>query len=155
MGTRHRQAVINKTGKLKIQQYGQWDGYPSGQGVNILEYLRCGDLEKYQEELDKISVITEDQIKEVKKDLKWEENYPYLSRDCGCKIHQMIENGDVRFVAHIDEDEARMDCEGFYTIDLQKGLFITEYYSHRVELKLNDLPTKEEYVKMFTNVRYS
>jgi len=154
MGTRHRQAVINKTGELKIQQYGQWDGYPSGQGVNILEYLRRGDLEKYQEELDKIPVITEDQIKEVNKDLKWEENYPYLSRDCGFKIHQMIQDGNVKFVAHADEDEAREYCEGFYTIDLQKGLFITEYYSHRVELKLKDLPTKEEYVKMFNDVRY-
>lgn len=35
-------------------------------------------------------------------------------------------------------------------IDFQKGLFITEYYRHKVELKLDDLPTEDEYMKMFT-----
>ena len=72
-----------------------------------------------------------------------------MSRDCGSDIHQMIEDGSVKFVAHIDEDEAKKWCEGFYTIDFQKGLFITEYYDHKVELKLDNLPTEDEYVEMF------
>lgn len=149
MGTRHRQAVINKAGELKIQQYGQWDGYPDGQGKDILAYLRNGNLDKYQEELDKVNLITEEQSKDVEADENWEINYPYMSRDCGSDIHQMVEDGSVKFVAHIDEDEAKKWCEGFYTIDFQKGLFITEYYNHKVELKLDSLPTEDEYVEMF------
>ena len=149
MGARHRQAVINKAGKLKIQQYGQWDGYPEGQGKEILAYLRNGNLDKYQEELDKVNLITEEQSKDVVADKNWKRNYPYMSRDCGSDIHQMIEDGDVKFVAHINEDEAKKWCEGFYTIDFQKGLFITEYYDRKVELKLDSLPTEDEYVKMF------
>jgi hypothetical protein len=149
MGTRHRQAVITKEGEMKIQQYGQWDGYPDGQGTSILNYLRKGNLEKYQENLNKIPVINEEQIAEVNKDPNWTTNYPYLSRDCGSNIHQMIEDGKVKFVIHTDLEECQQWCEGFYTIDFQKGLFITEWRNHHVELKLSELPTPDEYVKMF------
>lgn len=149
MGTRHRQAVITKEGEMKIQQYGQWDGYPEGQGKDILNYLRSGNLKKYQENLSKVPLINDKQLEEVDKDSNWVNNYPYLSRDCGSKIHQMIEDGEVKFVKHTDLEECQQWCEGFYTIDFEKGLFITEYYSHKVELKLNELPTDEEYLQMF------
>lgn len=38
MGTRNLTMVISK-GETKVAQYGQWDGYPSGQGANILNFL--------------------------------------------------------------------------------------------------------------------
>lgn len=151
MGTRHRQAVITKEGEMKIQQYGQWDGYPDGQGKDILNYLRDGDLDKYQDNLSKIPLINDEQIDEVNKDENWTKTYPYLSRDCGSNIHQMIQDGEVKFVQHTDLEECQKWCEGFYTIDFQKGLFITEYYDHKVELKLSELPTEEEYVQMFVD----
>jgi hypothetical protein len=38
MGTRHLIKVIyNK--ETKVAQYGQWDGYPDGQGLTILNFL--------------------------------------------------------------------------------------------------------------------
>ena len=40
MGTRNLTMVIDKKGELKIAQYGQWDGYPSGNGVEILEFAK-------------------------------------------------------------------------------------------------------------------
>jgi len=43
MGTRHLTLVKNEEGEIKVAQYGQWDGYPSGQGVNILKF--CADKE--------------------------------------------------------------------------------------------------------------
>ena len=151
MGTRHRQAVIAKNGELKIQQYGQWDGYPSGQGKDILNYLKNGDLEKYHENLTKIPIVTKEQTEQVENDKEWKRNYPYMNRDCGSDIHQMIENGEVQFVAHIDETEARQWCKGFYTIDFQKGVFVSEYYDNTVELDLYNLPTEEEYLALFTD----
>ena len=36
MGTRHLVAVIHKD-EYKVAQYGQWDGYPSGQGDTVLD----------------------------------------------------------------------------------------------------------------------
>lgn len=146
MGTRHRQCVIDKEGNLKISQYGQWDGYPSGQGVEILEYLKKGDLNKYQEELSKIKEITDEQIDIVNSDPNWKRNYPYLSRDCGSRIHEMIENGEVKFVQFIDDEEANQWCEGFYTIDFQKGEFNSKFYGRESTYPIDSLPTKEEYI---------
>ena len=40
MGTRHLIAVYDKEGELRIAQYGQWDGYPSENGMNVLKFLR-------------------------------------------------------------------------------------------------------------------
>ena len=42
MGTRHMIAVVNN-GKYRVAQYGQWDGYPSGQGVGVLGFLTNGN----------------------------------------------------------------------------------------------------------------
>lgn len=147
MGTRHRQAVIAKDGTLRISQYGQWDGYPSGQGANILDYLKKGNLEKYQANLNKIEQITDTQITEVEKTKDWDAKYPYLSRDCGARIHQMIEDGEVQFVDLISEDEANRWCEGFYTIDFSKNLFTSEFHGQEKSYPLDKLPTKEQYLK--------
>jgi len=146
MGTRHLQTVIDKNGVKKISQYGQWDGYPSGQGKDILNFLRTADLEQYQIELDKIHQITEQEIKEVNECKNWTKEYPHMSRDCGSNIHQMILDGQVKFVAMCSEEEANHWCEGFYTIDFQKNEFTTVYDNERT-YKLNELPTEEQYLK--------
>lgn len=39
MGTRNLVAVV-KDGEFKVAQYGQWDGYPEGQGQTALQFLR-------------------------------------------------------------------------------------------------------------------
>mgnify|MGYP003381670064 CR=1 FL=1 len=38
------------------KRQGQWDGYPKRQGLEILKYLRTGDLEKYQSNLDQLKL---------------------------------------------------------------------------------------------------
>lgn len=144
MGTRHKQTVITKEGDYKIKQYGQWDGYPSGQGVEILKYLRTGNLKKYQEELAKINLITDGQIKEVEADPNWTTIYPYLSRNCGSNIHQLIEDGKVKFVSHVKECDW---CEGFYTIDFKNHTFTAEYRDITRSWSLDDLPTDKQFLK--------
>jgi len=146
MGTRHTQTVIAKDGTKKIEQYGQWDGYPSGQGIDILNYLKTGDLSKYQENLEKIPLITDKQVKDVNKDANWTKTYPYLSRDCGSDIHKMIEDGEVKFVKHCGE-EAKGWCEGFFTIDFSKNEFTSVYYDESATFKLDELPSEEDYLK--------
>ena len=151
MGTRHHQKVINKQGELKVSQYGQWDGYPDGQGVEILDYLKQGNLDKYQEELDKLHLITDEESKIVDADHKWQENYPYMGRDCGSKIHQMIEDGEVKFVQFIDDEEAKRWCQGFYTIDFQQNKFIAEFNGVIREYSLSDLPTDEQFLRQMSD----
>ena len=146
MGTRHLQTVINSKGETKLSQYGQWDGYPSGQGIDILKYLRGANIVKYQEEVNKLREPTEAENKIIDADKKWYETYPYLSRDCGSRIHQMIENGEVKFIVLCDLKEAGYWCEGFYTIDFQKNTFTSEFHGTIKEYNLNELPTDEQYL---------
>ena len=137
MGTRGLQKVINKAGELKISQYNQWDSYPSGQGVEILQYLRSGNLEKYQENLEEIPLVTDEQLSEINGDENWKEKYPYMSRDCGSRIHKLIEEGLVEFVAFCDEKEARAWCEGFYTINFQENTFHSEFHGRESTFPLD------------------
>ena len=146
MGTRHLQTVINSKGVTKISQYGQWDGYPSGQGIDILNYLRGADIERYQRNLEEINHITDKQIEQVEQFYNWQDTFFYLSRDCGSRIHLMIEWGAVPFVIMHDEKEAREWCVGFYTIDFQKNTFTSEYYGTIKTYPLNELPTNEQYL---------
>lgn len=39
MGARNLTAVY-LDGQYKVAQYGQWDGYPEGQGITVLTFLR-------------------------------------------------------------------------------------------------------------------
>jgi hypothetical protein len=147
MGTRHSQTVITKEGEVKIRQYGQWDGYPSGQGVNILRYLKTGNLKKYQKNLANIIEATEEDIAIVNADKDWKESYPHMSRDCGSKIHKLIEKGKVKFVNFIDESEANFWCEGFYTINFQTNEFSSEFHGKKTTYKLDNLPTEKKYLE--------
>lgn len=160
MGTRHLQTVIDKNGIERVKQYGQWDGYPDGQGLDILRFLKGADLEKYSVEVEKINPITDEQIKEHDKfieqlnkrkldykeqDAAYKGKYYFLSRDCGSNIHQMIQDGKVPFV-DLCEDGGSW-CEGFYTIDLQKGTFTSEFYNKKKTYKLNKLPEIGVYLR--------
>jgi len=160
MGTRHLQTVIDKNGVKRIAQYGQWDGSPDGQGKDILNFLRTADLNKYAENVAKINPATDEQIKEhddfVKQlnkrkldytegDKAYKEKYLFISRDCGSKIHQLIQDGKVPFVDICEDGEQW--CEGFYTIDLQKRLFEAEYQGMSKAFDLDNLPTEEEFLE--------
>ena len=56
MGTRNLISVIENK-KPVIAQYGQWDGYPSGQGVDILEFLKSEFFEKLKGNLPKVRFL--------------------------------------------------------------------------------------------------
>jgi hypothetical protein len=58
MGTRHLIFVYYK-GKYCIAQYGQWDGYPDGQGVVVLDFAQDpSNIAKLQAALDNDMIYT-------------------------------------------------------------------------------------------------
>jgi len=62
MGTRNLTMVISN-GKTKVAQYGQWDGYPSGQGAAILNFFKKADLKVFKEKVDTLPKwITQKQL---------------------------------------------------------------------------------------------
>ena len=59
MGTRNL-SLCKKDGQIKIAQYGQWDGYPSGQGATILKFCQNKEnLQRLEECLPKIHLVEE------------------------------------------------------------------------------------------------
>lgn len=158
MGTRHLQTVINKKGETKVSQYGQWDGYPDGQGIEVLKFLRSIDLNTYEERLELIQEAAQEFIDDINKwvestessldELKNNKEYYALHRDCGSDIHYLIYENKIKYVM-LEEDNSW--CEGFYTIDLKNNEFITEYHGYKKSYKLDKLPTEKQYLEHYNN----
>lgn len=139
--------MVVSNGQTKVAQYGQWDHYPSGQGLIALEFLRDivskGELEKFKERIDSIRWATEEDAEAVKNDPNWEDTTPWVSRDYGAGILQMIHEG-VYYVNNFPSDKIREEthvewlinqekfvkdslfCEGCFVVDLDEGVF--EYH---------------------------
>lgn len=134
MGTRNLTAVIKDT-EYKIAQYGQWDGYPEGQGEVVYDFLTGeGNLEKLTAGLDKVRWANEadfDKMRasigaskdgwiDVEQGKMLNERFPELSRDTGAEILELVANAE-REIALTDEHEFIKDdlfCEWAYVIDL-------------------------------------
>jgi hypothetical protein len=143
MGTRNLTCVV-MGGEFKVAQYGQWDGYPSGQGVTALQFLH--DLVD-NHRLEKFKQIIKHNVTEISEDthngywveagadpsLGWvsmdisdrfKNKHPELSRDTGAKIlDYILENkgGEIKLSTEFAADS--LFCEWCYVIDLDKDNF--------------------------------
>jgi hypothetical protein len=69
MGTRNLTMVIQNE-ETKVAQYGQWDGYPNGQGATIVKFLLANlgnNLEKFRQAVSKCSWLTDEENNEMTK----------------------------------------------------------------------------------------
>lgn len=67
MGTRHLICAVSDN-KYRIAQYGQWDGYPSGQGLAVLAFLKSPMVERLKQNLDYCSWVTDNEYNK-----RWED----------------------------------------------------------------------------------
>lgn len=138
MGTRNLTIVI-ADGATRIAQYGQWDGYPSGQGATILAFLKKltpAKLAKFRKKLRLNRWATDNEIKKGYKDSgaddsgfvgmdvvqRFEQRFPTINRDLGGKILEMTLEADHPLVLR-DETAFAADslfCEWAYVVDLDK-----------------------------------
>ena len=133
MGTRNL-TIVKSKGKTKIAQYGQWDGYPTGQGDTIAVFLRTADLKAFQEKVDKLGEWTPEAMEKLYTDAghygsEWVSGEisnkvhaiaPELNRDQGAGILDMVMKGTskVRLAEEFKND--KLFCEYCYEIDLDK-----------------------------------
>lgn len=134
MGTRNLTMVV-KNKKMKVAQYGQWDGYPSGQGTTILSFLKTRDLKKFSEYIDKTKFYTDSELDELVEKINkipeynlggnrdWKKDYPHLSRDMAGEILEYImeTKGEISLQ---NEEEFAGDSlmnEWSYLIDLDEN----------------------------------
>ena len=171
MGTRNLTAVI-LGGKHVVAQYGQWDGYPEGNGVKVLNFIRENDMNGFAEKCKKLHFATDEEL-----DGKTLDDYPHMSRDHGAGILELIMKNDIDILQDsmsfgadslfcewayvLDLDNRKLECyEGFnrnkvpdtnrfsvFKKDDESG------YEH-VELKhvfdFDNLPTDEDFVRLIS-----
>lgn len=130
MGTRHLIAV-QLDNQYRVAQYGQWDGYPSGQGKTVLEFLKSMDRKKFEERLRQSSFLSDDEIEGINKQIKddrleekWQRKWPHLSRDAGADILQMVQDSEagLKLKDSIAFAADSLFCEFAYVIDLDKNV---------------------------------
>lgn len=154
MGTRNLTCVMID-GKYKIAQYGQWDGYPSGQGITILDFIfdkrnvkllrdalvkvRFFDLEGRDKEMlasyDKNSPEWfSDPDNRTEEQKRWFKTY--ISRDIGGDILEAVANSkdnEIIIKNSIGFAGDSLFCEYCYVVDLDKNTFeIFEGFNHDV-----------------------
>lgn len=174
MGTRNLTMVINQEGETKIAQYGQWDGYPSVQGIDALEFLSIPEnIEKLKNNFKKVRFLDdegkdkefiEEYIKNVgqwsnepdnrtPEQIKWFSSY--MSRDLGAEILYNVANSKDEEILLRDQSEFGKDtvfCEWVYVVNFNTNKFIVlnDLVSEPIkEFDLSNLPTEEEFLKSF------
>lgn len=144
MGTRHI-TVVRANKEVKVAQYGQWDGYPSGQGQTIADFLKIVDLKKFKKQVLALKKHTKKSVDKIFREAGWDgksewvsgdvsdkknKAHPELDRDHGARILQMIHDGIVTKVkldptfdaktGKIPEDDIWI--EYWYELDLDKEM---------------------------------
>lgn len=125
MGTRNLIAVM-VGGAYRVAQYGQWDGYPDGQGVAVLRFLRSA---KRQAALAKNARTTRWATKEDFALAKahgdgWQQRWPEWSRDTAAKILTMVaEQQGMALKNEVDFAGDSLFCEWAYVIDFDADTF--------------------------------
>lgn len=140
MGTRNLTCVV-KNGEYVVAQYGQWDGYPSGVGLTILEALKIFGVESIVKNVDKAFFIDDDFLAEMRKTLNIKSNdgwitseesdriekfYPTLHRNTGGDIIELIQRSKANSIPlknSLDFAKDSLFCEWAYVIDLDKETF--------------------------------
>jgi hypothetical protein len=125
MGTRHLIVVV-QNGETKVAQYGQWDGYRTGQGNTILSFLNSVYLPNFREAVERCWLLTEEEA-DAKIDAAgrdWPKKFPELSRDTSADLLQMILETP-EGLGLVDTSSFAADslfCEFAYVIDLDENV---------------------------------
>jgi hypothetical protein len=150
MGTRNLTKVIDSNGAVKVAQYGQWDGYPSGQGATALYHAQNARM--IESKLPNLHFLTDSEIENINSLLSASgqpvsEVYPTLSRDTGADILGYVAYAnEVFLVDSSDFENDELFCEAVYTIDFVQKRFISTYGGYTLYHDLDDLPTPDEYL---------
>lgn len=136
MGTRNLTcAVID--GEYRVAQYGQWDGYPSGQGAEALGFLLGMDRESFITKLRAARFATDEDLTAINAELDAAHSvnsekmmneggkYQQFSRDRGAKILSIVAEAEPGILL-LDRRSFAADslfCEWAYVVDFDNGTF--------------------------------
>jgi hypothetical protein len=148
MGTRNLTCVV-LGGEFRVAQYGQFDGYPEGQGKTILEFLQTADLDEFKKKVALCRFGTDKEIEEAYAPYMTSEfgmnaddsnrfyasDVGHLGRDIAGTILELImksKNGLMLQDCHTFASET--SCNWAYVVDLDNGRL--EVYKQRYDKEL-------------------
>jgi len=152
MGTRNLTCVV-LDGEYKVAQYCQWDGYPSGQGLTILDFLTNKfHRHDFVTNLKQTRFITEEEhtalwegfgadgsgLVSLEIAKRFKANHPQLDRDMGGTVLEFIQkaNEPVVLANSVDFAKDGLFCEWAYVVDLDNN--VLEVYSGFGQEKLDE-----------------
>lgn len=108
MGTRHI-IKIKVENEIKVQQYGQWDGYPTGQGSKIADFIHNDlQLDQFKDRVKALKFTADAELEKawveagadpkskfvtMSVSQKMRDLYPHFHRDCGADVLTLIQDG--------------------------------------------------------------
>ncbi|EBS4516447.1 hypothetical protein DQT32_03325 [Salmonella enterica subsp. enterica serovar Braenderup] len=142
MGTRNLIAAV-KDGKVKVAQYCQWDGYFTGQGENIANFIRNvlaeeSSSQQFRENIDKCIFVDDDFMRAAQIEAglnpdeqyvsfgdpalaRYQDKYPQFNRSTGADIFYLIQNGTFELRDDFDFGRDSLWCEFAYIINLDNN----------------------------------
>jgi hypothetical protein len=138
LGTRHI-TIVELKEEYRVAQYGQWDGYPGGQGLTVFNFIKENlsapeDIEEFKTIIDSTRFLTSQELQDrwvecgadpesdmVSMDVShaFMKKYPELSRDTGAEVLALILNEDARLLKDsIDFVGDSLFCEWGWLINL-------------------------------------
>lgn len=144
MGTRNLTCVYHE-GQYKIAQYGQYDGYPEGQGLTALGFLSSNsNIERLKSNLPKVRFIDYEGVDKKmieeyesaapkyygyedmrsREQRRWFESY--FTRRLGAEILKNVagsQDDEIVLKNEIDFAKDSLFCEWAYVIDLDSNAF--------------------------------
>jgi hypothetical protein len=118
MGTRNVTMVISNK-EIKVAQYGQFDGYPSGLGIEVINKIKTMKVGQLKEKLEGCRFIT-DAEHDALDDKTWLQDMPQLDRSLQVDIIDMIMDGTTVLEDSRKFPADSLFCEWGYVIDLDK-----------------------------------
>ena len=120
MGTRNL-IMVKSDGKYKIAQYSAWDGYPEGNGFDVVEFINNPQFDKdlFKTKVDNLTEWTQEEIESIPQSIISYELYPELSSDTGTEVLKLIYEDKVKKVIskiHFASDS--LFCEWGWLINL-------------------------------------
>jgi hypothetical protein len=121
MGTRNI-LLVKHNEEYKVAQYCLFDGYPSGNGHDVVEFLTRFDFDinHFKRKIDNLTYWTEEELNLLDKSIK--NICTELSIDLGSDIFDLIYNGNITKVfKNIDFVGNSLFCEWGWSINLDSG----------------------------------
>ena len=136
MGTRHITAVVSE-GEFVVAQYGQWDGYPTGAGNDIVAII-SGKIDQLKASLKHIVPVDSGTVErywsecgaqewgaDMETCQRFKAKYVTLDRDTGPDVLNILIHTEVPVELYLSVDFIAngLLCEWVYVVDLDSNTF--------------------------------